>query len=530
MAFVSFEGTSLPNLSVYNPKAAIEADSVEASVTKRMGQRATGDSAGRMCHYLPFGASTLKALSPMPYRNTCCLISCLFLFFTNSCLAQSNAQLASSSQETSIDRAISAKDVDPAIYWDFNDPTDPFRDIYAGFRARRASDMSDSDKPKPIPPYKPVHLIRDMSWTPLEEVFPFDWATIRAESRDEAEQLEGAVKARLAFDHPDVKITQLILGPGATLPGHAGGSPGFYYVIGGRGEVTVEGQTQTVTPGATVKLHPYDVRRVYASTDESLKLIWVRWAPNGDQRYIAAGYYLTGANQHIQPIEATLPPDYQFWGEGLATVAIPEPSSPVAPASPESIYEEQAARLTAARAALGEQRMLYPETPVFSHESESRWIDEKMLKGSGFFWAKDISSLGALTKRWSEVMRLKGFFRAKRPDGGWDFNISQMVWGPHARYVEHSHSIPEFYYMLSGPVEHWVGEDKYVAMPGDIFMTNSYQTHQSRGIVDDLPFRNIGASWAPNGDRTVFKRPFYLVEPLGLQPVSANLGEAPVFH
>ena len=25
---------------------------------------------------------------------------------------------------------------------------------------------------------------------------------------------------------------------------------------------------------------------------------------------------------------------------------------------------------------------------------------------------------------WGEVMRLKGFFRAKRPDGSWDFNIS----------------------------------------------------------------------------------------------------------
>jgi hypothetical protein len=84
--------------------------------------------------------------------------------------------------------------------------------------------------------------------------------------------------------------------------------------------------------------------------------------------------------------------------------------------------------------------------------------------------------------------------------------------------------------MRSGPVEHWNGDRKFQAMPGDIFMTNSYQTHQSRGIVENLPFRNIGASWAPNGDREVFKRPFYLVEPLPAQPAAAILPDAPDFH
>ncbi|MGI9287179.1 MAG: cupin domain-containing protein, partial [Pseudomonadales bacterium] len=120
--------------------------------------------------------------------------------------------------------------------------------------------------------------------------------------------------------------------------------------------------------------------------------------------------------------------------------------------------------------------------------------------------------------------------QAARPDGGWDFNISEMVWGPRTRYVEHSHSIPEFYYMMSGPVEHWVDGKKYRAMPGDIFLTNSYVSHQSRGIVDDMPFRNIGASWAPNGNREVFQRPFFLVEPLAAQPEDAFLGNDASFH
>ena len=299
-------------------------------------------------------------------------------------------------------------------------------------------------------------------------------------------------------------------------------------MIGGSGEITVEGKTQTVSPGTTVKLNPYDIRRIYALPGEPLKVIWIRWAPDGDQQYLAAGYYLTGANQHIQPKEAALSQDYQYWGERLSTVPVSQAASPMMTAGANSNYAVQLQALQVARGKLGEARDPYPATPTFSHESDGKWLSKGME--ANFFWAKDINSLGALLDRWIEVMRYKAFFQAARPDGGWDFNISQMVWGPHARYVEHSHSIPEFYYMISGPVEHWIGEQKYTAMPGDIFMTNSYVPHQSRGIVDDLPFRNIGASWAPNGNREVFKRPFYLVEPLPTQPAAAILGDTPGFH
>ncbi len=74
----------------------------------------------------------------------------------------------------------------------------------------------------------------------------------------------GVHQLRLALDHLDVKITQVMIGPGAIIPAHAEGAPGFYYVTGGRGEITVEGQTQSVTPGTTIKLEPYDIRRIHA--------------------------------------------------------------------------------------------------------------------------------------------------------------------------------------------------------------------------------------------------------------------------
>jgi quercetin dioxygenase-like cupin family protein len=428
-----------------------------------------------------------------------------------------------------IDRTLSHEDIDPAVYFKENGANDPYGAVYKSFRERRANDMADPNKPPPIEPYEAVHRSQEKPWNTLEEILPFDWESLRKDFPLEAKQLSQAVKARLVFDHPDIKITQLMVGPGATLPGHAGGSPGFYYVIDGSGQVTVEGKTQTVTAGAIIKLNPYDVRRIYADTDKALKIVWIRWAPDGDQSFMAAGYYLTGANQHVQPKEGVLPKDYQFWGEKLSSTPVTKPTSVVNASTKGSLFADQSLALLNAKKQLGQKSNPYPSAPTFSHEGDSNWLS-KDVKGANYFWFKDISKLGGLLDRWVEVMRYKGIFQAARPDGGWDFNISQMVWGPHSRYVEHSHSIPEFYYMLSGPVEHWIGDEKYIAMPGDIFTTNSYVPHQSRGIVDGLAFRNIGASWAPNGDREVFKKPFYLVEPLKTQPAKSILGDSPKFH
>lgn len=429
-----------------------------------------------------------------------------------------------------IDRSLSHAEIDPSIYSDLDDPNDPFASVYEGFRARRARDMNDPDKPPPIEAFPPAHPLEGRPWDDVEVRLPFDWSALRKGTPVAVDGFARAIRARLVLDHPDVKITQLMLGPGATLPGHAGGAPGFYHVLDGEAEITVEGRTQHVTPGTTVKLDPYDVRRVHVTSTGPLRMLWIRWAPDGDQRYVQAGYYLTGANMHVQPREADMPPDYQFWGEDRDTTPVATPRSPIAKTAEASFYAAQTDALERARSALGEERNPYPETPRFAHESDVPWVTEEMLANSGFFWAKDIASLGDLARRWSEVFRLKGFFRAKRPDGGWDFNISMMGWGSRAFYVEHSHSIPEFYYMISGPVHHWVDGTRYTAMPGDVYVTNSYTPHQSRGIVDDMPFRSIGASWPPNGRREVFSRPFFVVEPLPEQPGSASLGEAARFH
>ncbi len=89
----------------------------------------------------------------------------------------------------------------------------------------------------------------------------------------------------------------------------------------------MEGETRTATPGTTVKLDPYDVRRLVAGEDEPLRVIWIRWAPGGDQAYVSAGYYMTGANMHLQPRQANMPEDYLFWGAVHRSTPVSEPTS-----------------------------------------------------------------------------------------------------------------------------------------------------------------------------------------------------------
>ena len=390
--------------------------------------------------------------------------------------------------------------------------------------------MVDQSRPPPIEPFPAAHRTQDMSWGDLQTIFPFDWDTLNAEMPERVEQLKRVTRARVGLDHPDLKITQFMLGAGAVFPMHAEGAPGFYHVVGGTGEISVEGKTQTVAPGTTIRLNPYDQRQIYASADGPLKILWFRWAPDGDQRFITGGYYLTGANQHIQPIEAELESDVAFWGETFTTSPVATPSAAISNPDGSAIFAAQSVALELAKNSLGADLRPYAEASVFSNESETNWLDRETLERANFFWAKDIKNLGELLTRWSEVMRYKALYQAKRQEAGWDFNMSQMMWGPHARYVEHSHSIPEFYYMMSGPVEHWIEDEKHTAMPGDIFITSSYVNHQSQGITDGVPFRNISGSWAPNGDRSVFTRPFFIVEPLLEQSDVIELGSEVGFH
>ena len=427
-----------------------------------------------------------------------------------------------------IDRSLTFEDIDSQIYFPETNAPDPFEEVYQGFRDRRAEHMADPEMPPPIEPYQTVHRSRDLSWTPIEEAFRFNWTRLEALEPGASQQLAQVLRVKRAFDHPDLKIDQVMLGPGGVLPTHAEGAPGVYIVIEGTGVVTVGSEAFEVTPGTNVKLEPYSGRRIAAADSAVLKLLWIRWAPGGDHRYIKAGYYLTGSNQHVQPKQATLPETFEFWGEQHLITPV---EAPATSETTGEFFTSQAADWARARSELGtEGTSLYPDVPVFSHESAAPWLDLEAVQKSNLMWAKDVLSTGAMLERWTEVVRMEGIFQARRADNTWDFNISQQAWGSGSRYVEHSHSIPEFYYMLSGNVEHWNDGQKFDAQPGDVFMTNSFQTHQSRVKPEGEIWRSFGSTWVPGGDRTVFERPYFLLEAPPQQVESAILAPDAKFH
>ncbi|MFK7894493.1 MAG: cupin domain-containing protein [Myxococcota bacterium] len=408
------------------------------------------------------------------------------------------------------------------VYAKQDDPSDPYRAKYAEFRARRAEDMARPNSPRALDRYPAFHRTSERAWDPLSTMLPFDWAELREAAADHASALEASVRIRLAFDHPDLKISQVMIGPGGILPAYADGAPGAFIVIGGMGEISVEGEAAQVAAGSTVKLSPYDVRRVRAEGSEPLRLLWIRWAPGGDQAYIDAGYYLTGANQHIQPEQAEMPYDHLFFGEAFETRPLPSAVRPVeVPAG---------SLLEGARSTLGASRILYPDVQRFGQESRIPWLSEETMRGGGFFFSRDLGSMGEVAEQMIKIARHKAIFRASRPDGRWDFNFSESVWGPRSTYVEHSHVIPEFYYMMNGPVIYGVDGEQYEVRAGDILFNNSYAPHLAQGVVDGMPFQSFSSTFAPNGDRSVFERPYFLMEALPEQPESARLPEDAAFH
>ena len=146
--------------------------------------------------------------------------------------------------------------------------------------------------------------------------------------------------------------------------------------------------TFRVTTGGTVRLAPYAERRLQASSDAALRLLWIRWAPGGDQAYVDAGYYLTGANQHVQPEQANLPWDYQLWGEAFENEALEAPSTPVADAPPGSAYAAAAQALGADPSAVAELNQvmgLLETTPrnAYAIEPDSQSLEQVVLFQAG---------------------------------------------------------------------------------------------------------------------------------------------------
>ena len=141
---------------------------------------------------------------------------------------------------------------------------------------------------------------------------------------------------------------------------------------------------------------------------------------------------------------------------------------------------------------------LYSSTPRVSDETQFQWLDFTRLADAGFFWAKDARAGADLLVRWNEIARMKGVFRAARPEGSYDFNLSYIAIGPTGKYVTHSHATPEFYYILEGETEWILDGETFTARPGHVYFHGPYWDHEMRGLAEGVPMRAITGSWAPS--------------------------------
>ncbi len=416
----------------------------------------------------------------------------------------------------------SYKDVTPRIWepTESNKALDPMNDLMESMRVNRAKALKNPYAPQRFDGENSVAVEFKSSaqpWQALEEVFTFDWPTVNTHSPQELAQLKKALQVKTVLDHPDIKIIELALGPGAVLPRFTDAAPGAFHILEGSAEILVGDRTIRAFSGTSVKLNSLVERGMKVTSEAPLKLLWFRWAPGGQQVYLDYGYYLTGSNFHAQPLESVMPANYEHWPEGAR-----------------NRYEEINMPLWAAKQSVGgqqrEQLDAYPDSPVFSNELDVPWLDFENIPAEGFFWAKDASKAGYALKAWNKMVRMKGIFQARVPDSQYDFNISYIAVGPKGKYITHSHATPEFYYILGGETEWIVEQQRYIAKAGNMYVHSPYMDHEMRGLKEGVPEVVLTGSWAPFGDRSVFDVPMSLAGALPVQTESTAIGKGFDFH
>ncbi len=430
----------------------------------------------------------------------------------------------------------SYNDITPAI-WDAterNMQSDPMNSIFSVMRINRQKALNNPAAPQM---FSGENLIQNEysstknPWQTLEDVINIDWQAVAVESSKELAQLRAALKVKTVLNHPDLKIIEMALGSGASLPRHADPAPGAYHIVEGSAEVTVDGKTIHAFTGTSIKLESLAERRIQVTSRAPLKLLWFRWAPGGEQVYLDYGYYLTGSNFHLQPLESVMPKNYQQWEPSVRKPFFEMTRAKVHDAKT-GFYAKQQQQLAAMKNQPTFKKIanLYPDAPLFSNEFDTTWLDFENIPAEGFFWAKDASKAGVALTAWNKMTRMKGVFQAKVPNKQFDFNISYIATGPMGKYVTHSHATPEFYYILGGKTEWIVSGKKYVAVPGNLYFHNPYADHEMRGLEEGSPETVITGSWAPFGDRSVFAAPTLLTEVLAKQATSSIIANDFNFH
>ncbi len=434
----------------------------------------------------------------------------LLLFLTLFACQQKNTKITTLSEKdfTPIDK------IDPQIYFATpeNIAIDPNNALTDMFRKKKAADMANPDKPRPFDE-KDINQLENIShqqaWTSLDKVFKFDWEQLGEKGLMDLSKI---IKTRLVFDNLDLKVVELAIAAGGILPFHAQATPSVYHILGGEAEVWSNEEIAKVASGTSITFDSYAKKRVKVTSSSPLKILWFSWAPEGDKAYLESGYYLTGSNLQVQPIQAVLPNEFTFWD---AATGKPFQSIAAKKSTPTSFSEYVQSQNTTWNNLA--KTSFYPNTPTFKSAGEIDWIDLVNLDPKSFFFAKDLLKLGDLTKMLGRLAKIKSVFRVKRPDSGYDLNYSYLAWGPQSKYTTHSHAICEFYYLLEGDVEYIINQQKFHGVSGNFYWHPPYYDHEMRGLKADVPFLSISGSWIPYGKRELFEEPFLLLEDIPKQ-------------
>lgn len=415
----------------------------------------------------------------------------------------------STSNQLSKDDFTLAEDIDPNIYFatEENKAIDPNDQLMEVFRKKKAADMADPTKPRPLPPEEISQLENvsaEQEWGDIKDVFQFDWSKIEDER---IASLTATIKARKIFDNADLKVVELVIAAGAIMPMHAQATPAVYFVLDGEGEITVGDKTSQVYTGTSIKSDSYEQKRVEVTGQKPLKLLWFSWAPEGDESYLQSGYYLTGSNLHVQSQNGVLPEQFYFWDAEIEkTFKLKSADASLSETEDEFIKSQIEAWNQA------EKDRFYPDVPAFRSANQVDWVDVMKMDPKSFFFAKDLTSLGSTLDMMSRLAKIKSVFRVNRPDSGYDLNYSYLAWGPQSKYIAHSHAICEFYYVLEGDVEYIIDEERFRAQPGNFYFHPPYYDHEMRGLKEGVPFLSISGTWVPYGRRELFEEPMFLLE------------------
>lgn len=405
--------------------------------------------------------------------------------------------------------------IDPKIYFATPDnmSSDPNNQLMQMFRQKKVADMANSKKPRPFPEDEVGKLENrsfEQPWGIIEDIFRFDWKEISTETKG---YFNTNIKARVIFGNPDLKVTELALGPMAIIPTHAEPTPSVYFILGGEAEVLVDSVTAKVYTGTSIMFDSYSKKRIKNTSLDPLKVLWFSWAPEGDKSYLESGYYLTGSYPQVQPIHAILPESFDFWDESInKRYEIVERMKRISDSS--SFISDELVSYSKL-----EKRAFYSSTPNYKSSVEVEWVDLMNMDPKSFFFAEDIKSLGSTLEMMSKLAKIKSVFRAIRSDGGYDLNYSFLAWGPQSKYITHSHAICEFYYILEGDVEYIINGKEFHGVPGNFYFHPPYYDHEMRGLRKNVPFLSISGSWIPYGRRELFALPFIMLEDV---PINDN--------